>query len=161
LPKFDAVEALRLIERHHVSTTFMAPTLLQRLCDVPDQIAKTFDTSSLRSIILGAAPYPYILKERANERFGPVLWEFYGATETGFVTILRPEDQLRKPGSCGTVAPGQEIRLLNEAGEEEENELRHFSQPRKLLYALRRHHEIAYISAEERTQLDRAGRAAS
>lgn len=118
LPKFDAVEALRLIGRHHVSTTFMAPTLLQRLCDVPDEIAKTFDTSSLKSLILGAAPCPYTLKVRATERFGPVLWEFYGATETGFVTILRPEDQLRKPGSCGTVVPGQEIRLLNEAGEE-------------------------------------------
>ncbi len=46
---------------------------------------------------------------------------------------------------------------LNEAGEEDENELRHFSQPRKLFYAVRRHHEIAYISAEEHTQLDRAG----
>jgi len=118
LPRFDAVESLRLIDRYRVSTTFMAPTLLQRLCDVPDEIAKTFDTSSLRSIILGAAPCPYILKVRAIERFGPALWEFYGATETGFVTILRPEDQLRKPGSCGTIAQGQEVRLLNEAGEE-------------------------------------------
>ena len=118
LPKFDAVEALRLIDRHRVTTTFMAPTLLQRLCDVPGEVAKTFDTSSLRAIILGAAPCPFALKVRAIERFGPVLWEFYGATETGFVTILRPEDQLRKPGSCGAIAPGQEIRLLNEAGEE-------------------------------------------
>jgi acyl-CoA synthetase (AMP-forming)/AMP-acid ligase II len=118
LPRFDAIEALRLIERHRVSTTFMAPTLLQRLCDVPDEIAKTFDTSSLQSLILGAAPCPHILKVRAIERFGPVLWEFYGATETGFVTILRPEDQLRKPGSCGTIVEGQEVRLLNEAGEE-------------------------------------------
>ncbi len=118
LPKFDAVEALRLIERYRVSTTFMAPTLLQRLCDVPDEIANTVDTSSLKTFILGAAPCPHILKVRATERFGPVLWEFYGATETGFVTILRPEDQLRKPGSCGTIVAGQEIRLLNEAGEE-------------------------------------------
>jgi acyl-CoA synthetase (AMP-forming)/AMP-acid ligase II len=118
LPRFDAVEALRLIDRYRVSTTFMAPTLLQRLCGVPDELAKTFDTSSLRTIILGAAPCPHILKVRAIERFGPVLWEFYGATETGFVTILRPEDQLRKPGSCGTIAHNQEIRLLNEAGEE-------------------------------------------
>jgi ATP-dependent exoDNAse (exonuclease V) beta subunit len=47
--------------------------------------------------------------------------------------------------------------LLTEAGKEDENELRHFSQPRKLFYALRRHHEIAYISAEEDAQLDRAG----
>ena len=47
-------------------------------------------------------------------------------------------------------------RLLSEAGNEDENELRHFSQPRKLFYAVRRHHEIAYISAEEHAQLDRA-----
>jgi acyl-CoA synthetase (AMP-forming)/AMP-acid ligase II len=116
LPKFDAVEALRLIDRHRVSNTFMAPTLLQRLCDVPAEEAAAYDTSSLHAIILGAAPCPYALKVRAEERFGPCLWEFYGSTETAIVTILRPEDQLRKPGSCGKVAPGQEIRLLDAAG---------------------------------------------
>jgi acyl-CoA synthetase (AMP-forming)/AMP-acid ligase II len=116
MPKFDAAEALRLIDRHRVSNTFMAPTLLQGLCDVPSELAAAYDTSSLHAIILGAAPCPYALKVHAEERFGPCLWEFYGATETAFVTILRPEDQLRKPGSCGKVAPGQEIRLLDAAG---------------------------------------------
>jgi acyl-CoA synthetase (AMP-forming)/AMP-acid ligase II len=77
-----------------------------------------YDTSSLRSIILGGAPCPYVLKERAIERFGECLWEFYGATETAIVTLLRPEDQLRKPGSCGKAGPGQEIRLLDAAGNE-------------------------------------------
>jgi acyl-CoA synthetase (AMP-forming)/AMP-acid ligase II len=45
-----------------------------------------------------------------------VLWEFYGATETGINTVLRPEDQLRKPGSCGTAVPGQDIRLVGVDG---------------------------------------------
>jgi acyl-CoA synthetase (AMP-forming)/AMP-acid ligase II len=49
---------------------------------------------------------------------GQVLWEAYGATETGFNTILRPEDQLRKPGSCGTAIPGQEIKLVGADGAE-------------------------------------------
>lgn len=115
-PKFDAIEALQLIERHRITNTFIAPTLLQRICDVPEAIAGTFNTNSLRAIILGAAPCPISLKERAIERFGQCLWEFYGATETAFVTILRPEDQLRKPGSCGKAAYGQEIRLLDSAG---------------------------------------------
>ena len=115
-PKYEPVEALRLIDRHSITTTFMAPTLLQRLCDVPEDVFSRYDTSSLRSIILGGAPCPYALKVRAIERFGEHIWEFYGATETGFVTILRPEDQLRKPGSCGQVGPGQEIRLLDAAG---------------------------------------------
>jgi acyl-CoA synthetase (AMP-forming)/AMP-acid ligase II len=49
---------------------------------------------------------------------GQVLWEFYGATETGINTVLRPEDQLRRPGSCGTAVPGQEIRLAAPDGTE-------------------------------------------
>ena len=116
--KYDPVEALQRIERHKITTTFMAPTLLQRLCDVPENVFSRYDTSSLRSIILGGAPCPYVLKVRAIERFGECLWEFYGATETAIVTLLRPEDQLRKPGSCGKVGPGQEIRLLDAAGNE-------------------------------------------
>ena len=115
-PKFEADEALDLIERHRVSTTFMAPTLLQRLVDA--QRDRPRDVSSLRALILGAAPCPYELKVRAEAVFGKVLWEFYGATETGINTVLRPDEQLRKPGSCGTAVPGQEIRLVGPDGTE-------------------------------------------
>jgi fatty-acyl-CoA synthase/long-chain acyl-CoA synthetase len=114
--KFEAEEALDLIARHRVTTTFMAPTLLQRLVDA--QVGKPRDVSSLRALILGAAPCPQQLKARAQTVFGQVLWEFYGATETGINTVLRPEDQLRKPGSCGTALPGQEIRLVGADGKE-------------------------------------------
>ncbi len=116
--KFDPVEALELIDRYKITTSFMPPILLQRICDVPQEIFARYDTSSLRAIILGGAPCPYALKVRATERLGQCLWEFYGATETGIVTLLRPEDQLRKPGSCGKAGPGQEIRLLDAAGNE-------------------------------------------
>jgi fatty-acyl-CoA synthase/long-chain acyl-CoA synthetase len=115
-PKFEADTALDLIARHGVTTIFMAPTLLQRLVDA--QIARPRDVSSLRALILGAAPCPYALKVRAAAVFGNVLWEFYGATETGINTVLRPEDQLRKPGSCGVAMPGQEIKLVGAGGEE-------------------------------------------
>ena len=115
-PKFNAEDALDLIERHRVTTTFMAPTLLQRMADAQER--KPRDVSSLRALIIGAAPFPYALKVRSEAVFGQVLWEFYGATETGFNTVLRPEDQLRKPGSCGTAVPGQEIRLVRADGTE-------------------------------------------
>jgi len=115
-PKFQADEALDLIQLHRVSTTFMAPTLLQRLVDA--QRDRPRDVSSLRAIILGAAPCPFELKVRAEEVFGKVVWEFYGATETGINTVLRPEDQLSRPGSCGTAVPGQEIRLVGPDGED-------------------------------------------
>src|SRR5207248_2368522 len=65
---------------------------------------------------LAAAPCPFSLKQRAIEYFGPCLWEFYGATETGVNMVLRPEDQLRKPGSCGRALDGVDVRLLDESG---------------------------------------------
>jgi acyl-CoA synthetase (AMP-forming)/AMP-acid ligase II len=117
-PKFDAEAALDLIQKHRVTTAFMAPTLLQRLVDAQERMPR--DTSSLRALILGAAPCPYALKVRAEKAFGQVVWEFYGATETGINTVLRPEDQLRKPGSCGTAVQGQEIRLVRDDGREAE-----------------------------------------
>jgi acyl-CoA synthetase (AMP-forming)/AMP-acid ligase II len=92
----------------------MAPTLLQRLVDAQERRPR--DLSSLRALILGAAPCPQALKVRAEAVLGQVIWEFYGATETGINTVLRPEDQLRKPGSCGTAVPGQEIRLVGPDG---------------------------------------------
>jgi len=115
-PKFEADGALDLIERHRATTTFIAPTLLQRLIDA--QQRRPRDLSSLRAVILGAAPCPHALKVRAEAVLGQVLWEFYGATETGINTVLRPEDQLRKPGSCGTAVPGQEIKLVGTDGRE-------------------------------------------
>ena len=114
--KFEADDALDLIERHAVTTTFMAPTLLQRLVDA--QVRRPRNVASLRALILGAAPCPQALKGRAEAAFGQVLWEFYGATETGINTVLRPEDQLRRPGSCGQAVPGQEIRLVGTDGQE-------------------------------------------
>ncbi|MGH7763260.1 MAG: class I adenylate-forming enzyme family protein [Candidatus Dormibacteraceae bacterium] len=118
-PRFEAGAALELIERHRVTTTFMAPTLLQRLVD--EQNTNPRDLSSLRAVLLGAAPCPYALKVSAESVLGRVLWEFYGATETGINTVLRPEDQLRKPGSCGTAVPGQEIKLVRADGREAQN----------------------------------------
>lgn len=112
--KFDAEVALDEIERHRITTTFLAPTMLKRLVEAQEQRPR--DVSSLRSVILSAAPCPYALKIRAHAALGEVLWETYAATETGFNTVLRPRDQLRKPGSCGQAVPGQEIRLMREDG---------------------------------------------
>src|SRR5258708_6053794 len=114
--KFEADEALDLIARHGVTTAFMAPTLLQRLVDA--QQRRRRDISSLRALILGAAPCPYGLEVGAEAVLGKVLWELYGGSETGINTVLRPEAQLRKPGSCGTAMPGQEIRLVDANGNE-------------------------------------------
>jgi acyl-CoA synthetase (AMP-forming)/AMP-acid ligase II len=56
------------------------------------------------------------VKEAVVAYFGPVLYEFYGSSELGVNTILKPDDVLRKPGSCGEAAPGKEIALLDDDG---------------------------------------------
>ncbi len=114
--KFDPEEALRAIERHRCTSTFMAPTLVQRIVDLPEAVRARHDVSSMRVIVVAAAPCPMRVKEAALRDFGPVLYEFYGSTELGVNTVLRPEDVLRKPGSCGRAAPGVEIAILDEEG---------------------------------------------
>ena len=116
MPKFDAERALAEIERRRCSSTFMAPTLLKRITDLPESVRARYDVSSMRAIIMAAAPCPMSVKEAVVRYFGPVLYEFYGSTELGVNTILKPADVLRKPGSCGQAAPGRELALLDDEG---------------------------------------------
>ena len=116
--RFDPETALRLIEEHRVNNTFMAPTLLKRIVSLPDEVRKRYDLSSMHSIVVAAAPCPFEVKRRVMDLFGPVLYEFYGASETGVNTLMRPEEQLEKPGSCGRLAEGVEMKILDDAGNE-------------------------------------------
>ena len=78
--------------------------------------ARRYDVSSMRSIVVAAAPCPMRVKEEILAWFGPVLYEFYGSTELGVNTVLGPDDMLRKPHSCGRAAPGVELAVLDDAG---------------------------------------------
>ena len=114
--KFDPEDALRTIERHRCTSTFMAPTLVKRIVDLPERVRARYDVRSMRVLVIAAAPCPTRVKEQAVAVFGPALWEFYGSTELGINTILPPADVLRKPGSCGRAAPGIELVLIDDAG---------------------------------------------
>jgi acyl-CoA synthetase (AMP-forming)/AMP-acid ligase II len=116
MPRFEAEAALATIARHRCSTTFMAPTLLKRLVDLPAAVRARYDVSSLRAIVMAAAPCPMRVKEAVLAAFGPVLYEFYGSTELGVNTVLEPADVLRKPGSCGRAAPGVVLAVLDDEG---------------------------------------------
>ncbi|MBI2203519.1 MAG: AMP-binding protein [Candidatus Rokubacteria bacterium] len=116
MPRFDAEAALAATARHRCTSTFMAPTLLKRIVDLPAAVRARYDVSSMRVIVMAAAPCPMRVKEQVLEYFGPVLHEFYGSTELGVNTVLRPEDVLRKPHSCGRAAPGVELGIFDDAG---------------------------------------------
>jgi len=117
--KFDPEDWLRLVHTYGVTTTFTAPTPIRMVCNLPAEVKDRYDRSTIKRLIANAAPWTLALKKRYLADF-PVdsLWEVYGSTELAINTVLRPEDHLRKPGSCGRPAPGIEIRLFDEAGQE-------------------------------------------
>jgi acyl-CoA synthetase (AMP-forming)/AMP-acid ligase II len=114
---FDAAEWVRLVGERRVTSAFVAPVHLKRIVGLPDEVLAGADFRSLRSLIVNAAPVPYALKQEVVAKLGAgFLYEVYGSTELGIATVLRPEDQLRKPGSCGRPYRGIGIRVVDDAG---------------------------------------------
>src|SRR5581483_3396403 len=111
-------EALRLIERHKVTTWTGVPTMYKRIAGLPPDVLAKYDVSSIRALGVGAAPVPYSLKEWIIGHFGEVLSEGYGATETGMLTALTPAMQKRKPGSSGLAHRHVTISIRAEDGRE-------------------------------------------
>ena len=118
MPRFDAEEFLQLIERERIDTIFMVPTMFIRLMKLPEEVRSKYDMSSLRHVIHAAAPCPADVKRAMIEWWGPVIYEFYGSTESGAVTFATSEDALKKPGTVGKIAPGAELRFIGDDGRE-------------------------------------------
>jgi long-chain acyl-CoA synthetase len=117
MEKWDAERALELVERYRVTDVAMVPTQLHRLMALPDDVRAQYDVSSLRQVIHAAAPCPIDLKFRLFEWLGPVVYEFYGASEGGG-TIAKPHDWLAHPGTVGTPWPGADVKVLDDDGNE-------------------------------------------
>jgi long-chain acyl-CoA synthetase len=117
MDRWDPAEMLRLVERHRVTHSHMVPTQFTRLLALPESERTRYDLSSMRAMIHGAAPCPEEVKRRMLEWWGPVVIEYYAATEGGGTTIFADE-WLRKPGSVGRPWPGSVVKILDEHGDE-------------------------------------------
>ncbi|HEX7883388.1 MAG TPA: AMP-binding protein, partial [Afipia sp.] len=106
MPRFDAEEFLRIIDQQKIDNVFMVPTMFTRLLKLPEHVRQSYDVSSLRHVIHAAAPCPADVKRAMIAWFGPVIYEFYGSTESGAVTFANSEDALKKPGTVGKISPG-------------------------------------------------------
>jgi len=118
MPRFEPEAFLRLIERERIDTIFMVPTMFIRLMKLPEAVRRKYDMSSLRHIIHAAAPCPADVKRAMIAWWGPVIYEFYGSTESGAVTFANSEDALKKPGTVGKISPGAELRFIGDDGRE-------------------------------------------
>ncbi|MDP2726557.1 MAG: AMP-binding protein, partial [Dehalococcoidia bacterium] len=101
------------------TSAFFVPTMYHDFLNLPPRERAGYDVSSLRVLVTGGAPLAPQLKSEIVSYFGNAgLFEFYGGTETGIVTTLRPEDQLTRPDSVGQAIFGTRIRLLDDHGQE-------------------------------------------
>ena len=112
---WDAEEALRLIDEHKITHTHMVPTMFHRLLTIDDEVKAKYDISSLRHVLHGAAPCPVAVKKGLIEWLGPIVYEYYAATE-GSGTSVGPEEWLKKPGTVGKPRSDDHIRIGDDDG---------------------------------------------
>ena len=114
---FRPEEILEIIERHKITFISLIPTHYNLILNLPQE-KRNWDVSSIKKLLCSSAPARKQTKLAVMEFFkGVELYEAYGSTEAGIVTILKPEDQLRKLGSIGhEVAGADMIKLLDDSG---------------------------------------------
>ena len=117
-PRWDPVEFLRLVDAHKVTSTHIVPTMVTQLLQVPEETAKQYDFTSMRATVCGAAPLFPQYKTAFLDRFGDVLYEYYGATETGVNTFISPREMRQRPSSVGRAFADNELKIFDSAGHE-------------------------------------------
>ena len=116
-PHFDAEATLHALSRQRIHSVFMVPTMIRRLLELPPELHARCPTPELRALVSGAAEFPGALREAAILRFGAhAIYDFYGATELGWVTLIHGTEMLTRPNSVGRALAGQEIAILDRQG---------------------------------------------
>ncbi|MET0384965.1 MAG: AMP-binding protein [Polyangiales bacterium] len=117
MPRFDAATALALIDREKITTSFLVPTMLNRIVNLPRALLDAYDVSSIVRLATGASPCPQSIKEQVIAYFGAhCLVEGYGTTEVGIIARMHPDDHLTKPGSCGRVLDEVDVQIRADDG---------------------------------------------
>jgi fatty-acyl-CoA synthase len=116
--RFDPEATLADVARHHAQVLVAVPVMLQRILELPVEVRRRYDTSSLRLVPLSGSAIPAGLATRWMDEFGDNLYNLYGSTEVGWVSIATPEDLRADPGTAGRPPLYTTVRLLDEDGRE-------------------------------------------
>lgn len=115
MPKFDAEKALHTIEKCKTTASSMVPTQYERIFNLPDAVKSRYDISSMRQLICSSSLLNPKTRRMILDFFPKAdLYEFYGSSEAGVVTLMLPEDHAIKPRSIGRPAFLQQVRLLDD-----------------------------------------------
>ncbi|RFS85157.1 acyl-CoA synthetase [Actinomadura spongiicola] len=117
MERFDPEQALAAIEKYRVTHSQWVPTMFIRMLKLPAETRARYDLSSLRAAVHAAAPCPVPVKEQMIEWWGPVLHEYYAATEANCFVYTNSEDWLAHRGTVGRPLLG-EVHVCDEKGRE-------------------------------------------
>jgi len=106
MERFDPERYLALIEQHKITHTQLVPTMFSRMLKLPEDVRSKYDLSSLEFTVHAAAPCPVQVKEQMIDWWGPIVSEYYGATEALGFTYCSSEDWLAHKGTVGKVVVG-------------------------------------------------------
>ena len=110
--RFDPLETMQLVERERITSLALAPTMCYRILQLPH--LRSFRTDSIRSLRKAGSPIPRQMVEDLIRRITPNIYQSYATTDTGQMTLLRPEEQLAKLGSSGRPIWGVELEIVDE-----------------------------------------------
>jgi long-chain acyl-CoA synthetase len=111
---WDPEDTLRLVQEHRITHVHLVPIMFHRLVSLPDDVKARYDVSSLKRIAHGAAPCPVQVKKAMIDWVGPIIWEYYAATE-GSGTSVESDEWLTKPGTVGKIPEGH-IQIRDDDG---------------------------------------------
>jgi len=145
MDQWDAEETLRVVAESRVTHTHMVATMFHRLLALPEETRARYDVSSLRWVLHGAAPCPIHVKRAVIEWLGPVVHEYYAATEGG-AFFITAEEWLERPGSVGHVGEQDVLLLAEEGGEAAAGEIG------AVYFRAPEHGRFQYFKAPEKTR---------
>ncbi len=151
MDKWTPEQMLHFIDTYNVTNTHMVPTQFVRLLGLPEETRAKYDVSSLRHMVHAAAPCPPDVKRQMLEWWGPVIDEYYAASEGGG-TLVYAKDWLEHQGTVGRAWPGAEIVILDD----DDNEL-----PANEIGTVYMHMmagSFEYYKDKEKTEKSRRGR---
>ncbi|HEX9259766.1 MAG TPA: AMP-binding protein, partial [Acidimicrobiales bacterium] len=117
MERFDPELYLQLVEKHRITNSQLVPTMFSRMLKLPDEVRLKYDVSSLECIVHAAAPCPVPVKEKMIEWWGPIITEYYGATEGNGFTFCNSEEWLAHRGTVGKTIGGI-LHILDDEGNE-------------------------------------------
>ncbi len=116
--RFDPEATLAAIEKHRASCLVAVPVMLQRILELPKDAQQRHNASTVRIVPLSGSAIPAGMAERWMDAFGDNIYNLYGSTEVGWVSIATPEDLRAAPGTAGRPPLGADVRLFDGEGKE-------------------------------------------